>query len=102
MMKKFLKIVIVIGVLAGAFFTLHTRIMWLDYFDGTIVDRQEKSVATVTRRGHAQNISEFFLTIETDSGRTVVVEVDQLLYFRSRTKMRVSKRPFSSQVDLNQ
>ena len=100
-MKKFFEIIIVLGVLTGTFFALHTRVPWLDYFDGTIVDREERSVATVTRKGHAQDISEYFLDIETDSGRKVKMQVDQLLYFRSRNSMRVTKRPFSSRVDLS-
>jgi len=101
-MKRFFKIIIVLGVLTGAFLALHTRVPWLDYFDGTIVDKEERSVATVTRKGHAQDISEYFIEIETDSGRKVKMQVDQLLYFRSRNKMRVSKGPFTSRVDLSQ
>ncbi|HUU03884.1 MAG TPA: hypothetical protein VM425_20785 [Myxococcota bacterium] len=101
-MKKIFKIIIVLGVLTGAFFALHTRVLWLDYFDGTIVDKEERSVATVTRKGHAQDISEYFLDIETDSGRKVKMQVDQLLYYRSRNSMRVRKRPFSSRADLSQ
>lgn len=101
-MKRIYKIVVVLAVVAGAFFALHTRIGWLDYFTGTIVNKAEKSVATVTRKGHAQDISEYFFDIETDSGRKVRMQVLQIQYFRARVNMRVTKAPFSSRVELLQ
>ena len=101
-MKRIYKIVVILAVAAGAFFLLHAHVIWLDYFNGTIVNKAEKTVATVTKKGHAQDISEYFLDIETDSGRKVRIQVPQLQYFSSQVNMRVTKAPFSSHVELVQ
>ena len=98
-MKKLLTLVIIVGLLAGAYFLLRTRVLWLDSFEGTITERAIDEVATVKRAG-AQTISSFFLSVETDDGRSVVVPCDQLQYFRARRGMRVHKSPFSSSLVL--
>ena len=98
-MKWAIKAAIIAAVLVGAFFLLRTRILWLDYFEGTILERVEKSTPTVSER-YAQEISEFFFQIKTDDDRELTVEVDQLLYFRARKGMRVEKGPFSLKIGL--
>jgi hypothetical protein len=100
-MKWIIKAAIFAAVLVCAFFLLRTRILWLDYFDGTILKRVEKSTPTVSER-YSQEISEFFFEIMTDDEREITVEVDQLLYFRARKGMRVEKGPFSLKVDLTE
>ncbi len=96
-MKKLLSIIVVVGLLVGAFFMLRTRIVWLDYFNGTIIERSEDEVATV-KVDQTQTISSYFFEIETDDGRIVKVQVDQLQYFRAREGARVTKSPFTSSV----
>lgn len=98
-MKKILTMLVVAGLLVGAFFLLHKQILWLDFFDGTIRERIEDQVATVSKAGN-QSISYYFFAIETDDGRLVQAPVDQLVYFRAREGMRVSKPPFSPAVSL--
>ena len=101
-MKRLLKVIILLAILVGAYFGLKPHILWLDYFDGTITDKVETSVPTVLDKKHAQNISEYFFVVATDDGRELKVLVKQLDYFRSRPQMRVSKGPFSSDIQLIQ
>ena len=98
-MKRLLSIIIVAGLLVGAYFLLRTSIVWLDDFDGTIIERLEDEVATVSEH-QTQTISTYFFEIETDDGRTVKVQVDQLQYFRASEGARVIKSPFTSSVVL--
>ena len=97
--RRVLTPLILAAALVGAFFLLRTQVPWLDYFEGTIVERVDKLVPTVIDR-HAQDISEYYLSIDTDDGRQVTVQVEQLLFFESREGMRVSKSPFSLAVRL--
>jgi hypothetical protein len=97
--KKLLTPIIVVGLLVGAYFLLRTRVLWLDSFEGTISERSIDEVATVKTAG-SQTIASFFLSVETDDGRSVVVPSDQLQYFRARRGMRVHKAPFSSSLVL--
>lgn len=100
-MKWVIKAAILAAVLVCAFFLLRTKILWLDYFDGTILKKVEKSTPTVSER-YAQEISYFFFEIGTDDERQVTVKVDQLLYFRAREGMRVEKGPFSLKISLKE
>ncbi|MBW1807896.1 MAG: hypothetical protein JRJ19_06405 [Deltaproteobacteria bacterium] len=99
-MKRLLKIIILLAILAGAYFGLRPHILWLDYFDGTITEKVEKSVPTVMDKKHAQDISEYSFIVATDDGRELKVLVKQLQYFRSRPQMRVKKGPFTSDIQL--
>ena len=99
-MKWAIKAVVIAAVLVGAFFLLRTRILWLDYFDGTVVKKVEKVLPTVLDH-HTQEISTFYFEIVTDDDdRELTVEVDQLLYFRARKGMRVTKESFSLKIRL--
>lgn len=98
-MKKLLTPIIIVGLLVAAYFLLRTRVLWLDSFEGTITERAIDQVATV-KKANSQTISSFFLSVETDDGRSLVVPSDQLQYFRARRGMRVHKAPFSSTLVL--
>lgn len=98
--RRILTPLILAAALVGAFFLLRTQVLWLDYFDGTIVERVDKLVPTVIDR-HAQELSEYFLVIDTDDGRQVTVLVEQLVFFKSREGMRVCKSPFTQDVRLS-
>lgn len=99
MVRSIVKILGAAALVVAAYFLLRTRVLWLDYFEGTITDRIEESIPTVTRRT-TQEISEYFLVVATDDGRELTVPVDQLTYFRARAGMRVAKDPFSADLDL--
>ena len=99
-MRSLVKVLILLAGLAGGYFLLKPHVVWLDTFEGIIQDKVDKEVPTVVDKKYAQNITQYYLVIETDDDREVTVEVDQLLYFRSRTSMRVSKAPFTSQIEL--
>jgi len=98
-MKWAIKAVVLVAILAAAYFLLRHKVLWLDSFDATIVKKLEKALPTVVDQ-HAQEISSFYYEIETDDNRHLTVEVDQLQYFRSREGMRVVKEPFSLDVRL--
>jgi hypothetical protein len=98
-MRRVLTPLILAALLVGAFFLLRTRVLWLDYFEGTVVERIDKLVPTIIDR-HAQDISEYYLVVDTDDGRQVTVQVEQLLFFESREGMRVCKSPFTLEVHL--
>ena len=98
--RRILTPLILAAALVGAFFLLRTQVLWLDYFNGTIVERVDKLVPTVIDR-HVQELSEYFLVIDTDDGRQVTVLVEQLFFFESREGMRVSKSPFTLAVRLS-
>ena len=98
--RRILTPLILAAALVGAFFLLRTKVLWLDYFDGTIIERVDKLVPTVIDR-HAQELSEYFLVIDTDDGRQVTVQVEQLLFFESREGTRVCKSPFTQDVRLS-
>jgi hypothetical protein len=100
-MKRVIFWLAIAGLLVGGFFLLHKQVLWLDYFDGTLVKRIEDQVATVRKVGN-QTISNYSFAIETDDGREVLAPVDQLVYFRAREGMRVHKSPFSSTIELAQ
>jgi len=98
-MKLAIKVVVIAAIVVGAFFLLRTRILWLDYFDGTIVKKVEKDLVTVIDR-HAQDIGTYYLEVVTEDARELTVQVDQLQYFRAKKGMRVNKEPFTSEVRL--
>jgi hypothetical protein len=98
-LRRVLPLLILAVALAGAFFLLRTRVLWLDSFEGTIVEKVDKLVPTVIDR-RAQDISEYSLVIDTDDGRQVTVRVEQLLFYESREGKRVGKSPFSLAVRL--
>jgi hypothetical protein len=98
-LRRVLPLLILAVALAGAFFLLRTRVLWLDSFEGTIVEKVDKLVPTVIDR-RAQDISEYSLVIDTDDGRQVTVRVEQLLFFESREGKRVGKSHFSLAVRL--
>jgi len=98
--KRLLKIVILLAVLAGAYFGLKPRILWLDYFDGTITEKVVTTIPTVLDNKHAQHMNSYFFIVATDDDRELKVAVEQLQYFRARPQMRVSKKPFSSDITL--
>jgi hypothetical protein len=100
-LRRILTPLIVTAVLVGAYFLVRKQVTWLDYFEGTIVERIDKLVPTVIDR-RAQEISEYYLVVDTDDGRQVTVLVEQLLFFRSREGMRVKKSPFTLEVRLVQ
>lgn len=97
--RRVLTPLVAAAVLVGAFFLLRTQVLWLDFFEGTIVERVDKLVPTVIDR-HAQDISEYYLVIDTDDGRQVTVQVEQLFFFESREGMRVGKSPFTLAIRL--
>ncbi len=97
--KIFIKLLVLTAIGVGSFFILQHHVLWLDSFDGTIQQRIEDQVPTVSTQ-IAQEISYYYFKIQTDDGREIVVAVDQLMYFRARPGMRVSKHPFSSSVTL--
>jgi hypothetical protein len=99
-MKRLLKIIILLAVLAGAYIGLRPRILWLDYFDGTITDKVVTTIPTVLDKKHAQHLSDYFFIVVTDDDRELKVQVEQLQYFRARPQMRVSKKPFSANIEL--
>lgn len=100
-LRRVLTPLVVVAVLVGAYFLVRKDVTWLDYFDGTITERIDKLVPTVIDR-HAQEISEYFLVIDTDDGRQVTVLVEQLVFFRAREGMRIKKSPFTLEVQLLQ
>lgn len=97
--KIFIKLFVVLVMGVVAFFLLQHHVLWLDSFEGTIQERIEDQVPTVTTKV-AQEISYYYFRIQTDDGRDLKVAVNQLLYFRARQGMRVSKSPFSASVSL--
>ena len=97
--RRILTPLILAAVLVGAFFLLRTHVTWLDYFEGTIVERIDKLVPTVIDR-RAQEISEYFLVVDTDDGRQVTIPVEQLVFFQAREGMRIKKSPFTRAVSL--
>ena len=98
-MKKLLSLVVVCALLAGGYLLLRPRVVWLDFFEGTIVAKIEDEVATVGK-SIGQRISKYYLDIKTDSGRQVRVPVEQLTYFDSDEGMRVHKGPFTTSIEL--
>ena len=98
-LRRIVTPLILVVVIVGAFFLLRKHITWLDYFEGTIAERIDKLVPTVIDR-RAQEISEYYLVVDTDDGRQVTVLVEQLLFFRAREGMRVKKSPFTLEVQL--
>lgn len=98
-MRTLVKLLVAAVVVMAAYFLLRTRILWLDYFEGSITERVEDSRPTVTKK-YTQEISEYFLVVETDDGREVTVPVEQITYFRARPGMRVTKDPFTSDLEL--
>jgi hypothetical protein len=87
------------AVLVGAFFLLRKHVTWLDYFEGTITERQEQQTSALVDRRYTE-ISEYFLVVNTDDGRQVTVPVEQLVYFEAREGMRIKKSPFTRDVQL--
>jgi uncharacterized membrane protein len=100
-LRRLLTPLVVAALLVAAFFLLRKQVLWLDYFEGTITERIDKLVPTVIDR-HAQEISEYYLVVDTDDGRQVTVLVEQLFFFRAREGMRVRKSPFTLEVQLSQ
>jgi hypothetical protein len=99
-MKWVIKAVVLVAILVAAFFLLRTKVLWLDSFDATIIQKVEKVLPTVVDQ-HAQKISSFFFDVVTDGdNRELTVEVDQLQYFRAREGMRVTKESFGLDVRL--
>ncbi len=97
--KTFIKLLVFTAIAVAAFFLLRHHVLWLDSFEGTIQERIEDQVPTVTK-DVGQEISYYYFRIQTDEGRDLVVPVKQLLYFRARPGMRVTKSSFSSSVSL--
>jgi hypothetical protein len=98
-MRRVLSPLILAAVLVGAFFLLRKHVTWLDYFEGTITERQDQQTSALVERRYTE-ISEYFLVVDTDDGRQVTVPVEQLVYFEAREGMRVKKSPFTRDVQL--
>ncbi len=98
-MKKRISILVVAGLLVGAYFWLRPRVVWLDGFDGTIQSKVEEQLPTVGATG-GREISRYCLDVMTDSGRLVRVPVAPLIYYEAAVGMRVHKSPFSSGLEL--
>jgi hypothetical protein len=99
-MRGLVKGLILLVGLAGGYFLLKPHVVWLDTFEGTILTKVEKEVPTVIDKKHAQIITEYFFVVETEGNRELTVQVDQLLYFRAREGMQVSKAPFTNRIEL--
>jgi len=100
--KKILDLLVLAAILAGAYFLLRPRVLWLDYFEGEIQDKREQELATVSDRRVTQEISHYFLDVSTSDGRSLEIEVPQDVYFRARRGMKVHKPPFTSGLQLRQ
>lgn len=98
--RRVLTPLIFVVVVVGAFFLLRKHVTWLDYFEGTVTERQDLQTSTLIERRHTE-ISEYFLVVDTDDGRQVTVPVEQLVYFEAREGMRIKKSPFTHEVRLN-
>lgn len=97
--RRVLSPLILAAVLVGAFFLLRRHVTWLDYFEGTVTERQDQQTSAVIDRRYTE-ISEYFLVVDTDDGRQVTVPVEQLVYFEAREGMRIKKSPFTRDVRL--
>jgi hypothetical protein len=98
--RRVLTPLILAVVVVGAFFLLRKHVVWLDYFEGTISERQDRQTSAVVDRRYTE-ISEYYLVVDTDDGRQVTVPVEQLVYFEAREGMRIKKSPFTRDVHLN-
>ncbi|RME25274.1 MAG: hypothetical protein D6806_08135 [Deltaproteobacteria bacterium] len=83
---------------AGAYFLLRHQVFWLDSFEGQIKDKYSRDIPTVSEHRVTQEITYYYLVIQTQDGREVEAEVPQDLYFRARVGMKVRKNPFGSDL----
>jgi hypothetical protein len=99
-MKRIVRYLIVVALLLAAWYVARPRVLWLDYFEGTITDRYERPVPTVREGRKTQELSEYYWQVLTQDARRLEVEVPQDRYFRSRIGMKVKKAPFTVEVEL--
>jgi hypothetical protein len=99
--RQMCKWLLLFGLIVGFFLLLRPHVIWLDSFEGVLIEKTTKMVPTLVN-GELLDVSEHYFVVEEDDGRQINMQVDQLKYFRASIGNRIVKKSFRSEIELIQ